>query len=201
MRKLLNLAAEILANFLAPFLVYQVFASTLGDTKSLILSTVPPLAWSGFELAKTKRLDAISITVVCGIFLTIGATCLGGSPRLIQIRDALVTGMIGLMFLASLCLEKPIIFFLARATMARDTEAGLAAFETIWQRPGVPQMFRVLTGVWGVGLIIQTAILCGLAMIWPISRYLLLSPFITYGMFAVLMLWSLRYRGRVLSKA
>ncbi len=64
------------------------------------------------------------MTVVSGILLTVGATFLGGSARLIQIRDALVTGAIGVMFLGTLVLEKPMIFYLARATMARDTVAG-----------------------------------------------------------------------------
>ena len=56
---------------------------------------------------------------------------MGGSARLIQIRDALVTGAIGIMFLGSLALQKPMIFYLARATLARNTEAGARSFETL----------------------------------------------------------------------
>ena len=76
------------------------------------------------ELIKTRRLDAISVLVLAGIVFTLVATAMGGSARLIQIRDALVTGVIGLMFLGSLLLEKPMIFYLARATQARNTEEG-----------------------------------------------------------------------------
>jgi hypothetical protein len=196
MRKVLRVAPELFANFLAPYLVFQALDARFGDKWSLIASALPPLLWSGIELVRTRRLDAISVTVVSGILLTVGATFMGGSARLIQIRDALVTGAIGVMFLATLVLEKPMIFYLARATMARNTVEGEAEFEATWLRPGVPRVFRVLTAVWGVGLILQTGVMCYLAWIWPINRYLLLSPYISYAIFGVLMAWSLWYRGR-----
>jgi len=189
----LQIAPEIIANFVAPYLVYELLHTHYGDTFSLIASAIPPLIWSGYELIKTRRLDAISILVVAGILFTVIATAFGGSARLIQIRDALVTGVIGLMFLGSLALEKPMIFYLARATQARHTEAGATKFETLWLRPGVPGVFRLMTAVWGIGLVLQTALMCWLAWIWPIGRYLLLSPFITYAIFGVMMAWSLWY--------
>ena len=196
MKKLLRVVPELFANFLAPYLVFQALDARFGDKWSLIASALPPLLWSGVELARTRRLDAISVTVVSGILLTVGVTFMGGSARLIQIRDALVTGAIGVMFLCTLLLEKPMIFYLARATMARNTVEGESEFEAIWLRPGVPRVFRVLTAVWGAGLILQTGVMCYLAWIWPINRYLLLSPYISYGIFGLLMAWSLWYRRR-----
>ena len=53
-----------------------------------------------------------------------------------------------------------------------------------------------MTGVWGVGLVLQTALMCYLAWIWPIGRYLLISPFISYAIFGVLMVWSLWFGAR-----
>jgi intracellular septation protein A len=192
----LRLAPELIANFVAPYLVYQLLEARYGDVTALIASALPPLIWSGYELIKTRRLDAISVLVVAGILFTLVATAMGGSARLIQIRDALVTGVIGVMFLGSLLLKKPMIFYLARATMARNTEEGAKEFETLWSRPGARATFRLMTGVWGAGLVLQTALLCWLAWIWPIGRYLLLSPFISYAIFGAMMAWSLWYGTR-----
>ena len=162
----------------------------------MIASAMPPLAWSAYELLKVRRIDAISLTIVSSILLTVGATALGGSARLIQIRDALVTGAIGLAFLVSLLvMQRPLIFYLARAAMARGAE-GIAAYETIWDQPGVPAVFRWLSLVWGVGLVAQTATMCSLAWIWPIPRYLLLSPPISFAIFGLLMAGSLAYIAR-----
>ncbi len=162
----------------------------------MIASAMPPLLWSAYELIKIRRIDAISLTIVVSILLTVGATALGGSARLIQIRDALVTGAIGLAFLVSLLvMRRPLIFYLARAAMARGEE-GIAAYETIWDQPGVPAVFRWLSVVWGLGLVAQTAAMCTLAWIWPVSRYLLLSPPISFSIFGVLMAVSLAYIAR-----
>jgi len=196
MKKLLTAAPEIFANFIAPYLVYQALDARWGDRDALILSAVPPLIWSGYELAKTRRLDAISVVVVASILFTLAATAMGGSARLIQIRDALVTGAIGVMFLVSLIFRRPIIFYLARATMSRKTADGEAEYEAVWDLPGVPEVFRWLTVLWGFGLVAQTACMCWLAWVWPIPRYLLLSPFISAVIFGLLMVWSLFYISR-----
>ncbi len=196
MHRALRAAPEILANFVAPYGVYEALAGRFGDTDALIASAVPPLLWSFYELAKTRRLDAVSVVVVSAILLTVGATFMGGSARLIQMRDAMVTGAVGLLFLATLAMKRPMIFYLARATVARTTADEAEAYEQVWAQPGVPQVFRMLTLIWGLGLLLQTSCMCWLAWIWPIGRFLLLSPFISFGIFGLLMAWSLGYIAR-----
>ncbi len=196
MKKSLRTLPELCANFLAPYLVYQLLHTQYGDVDALIASAVPPLLWSIYELIKTRRLDAISILVIASIVFTVGATGMGGSARLIQIREALITGLVGVMFLASLAFKRPMIFYLARATMARNTEAGAASFEALWAKPGIPRIFFILTIVWGFGLVLQTALMCYLALIWPISRYLLISPILGYGIIGLILAWSFWYLAR-----
>src|SRR6202034_3028352 len=196
MQRTLRAVPEILANFVAPWGVYEALAGRFGDTDALIASAVPPLLWSAYELAKTRRLDAVSAMVVSAILLTVGGTFLGGSARLIQMREAMVTGVVGLLFLVTLVMKRPMIFYLARAMVARATVGGVEAYEQVWARPGVPQVFRVLTVVWGLGLLLQTGCICWLAWIWPIGRFLLLSPFVSFGILGLLMAWSLGYIAR-----
>src|SRR5208337_5202234 len=86
-----------------------------------ILSSIPPILWSVMELARFRRLDAVSLLAVIGIFLSLAAMALGGNPRLLLARESLVTGIIGLLFLASLLLPRPLMFYLARSTMAKET--------------------------------------------------------------------------------
>ena len=49
------MAPELVANFLAPYLVYQALSGRFGDVTALIASAMPPLLWSGYELIKTRR--------------------------------------------------------------------------------------------------------------------------------------------------
>jgi uncharacterized membrane protein len=138
--------------------------------------------------------DALSAVVLAGILLTLAATLLGGSPRLLQIRENAVTGLIGVVFLATLYLKRPLIYHLACATFARQNPESARRLEVFAATPRGVLFFRNLTLFWGLGLIAQTAVLVWLAFIWPIGRFLLLSPLIGYGLLGLLVVGTLWYR-------
>ena len=197
MKLSVNLILELGANILAPWGVYSLLAPHYGDTAGLIGSALPPLLWSLFELVRRRRLDAVSLLVLSGILLTVVATCLGGSPKLLQIRENAVTGLVGVVFLGSLLFRQPLLVHLARATFARQgPEAALLLQGFIETRRGM-LFFRHLTLFWGAGLILQTALMVWLVFLWPIATYLLLSPFIGYGLLGLLFAGTFWYRRRV----
>ncbi|RAS24294.1 VC0807 family protein [Paraburkholderia bryophila] len=186
---------ELVVNFLLPWLVYRYSHPQLGETGALIASAVPPILWSLIELVRFRRVDALSVIVVAGIVLSIGAMALGGSPRMLLLRESLVSGAIGVAFLLSLPMRRPLIFYLARASVAREMEGGAARFEALMQeRPGLPAALRMMTLVWGVGLTGETALRSWMALTWPIERFLVVSPFIGYGIYGALTAWTVWYR-------
>jgi hypothetical protein len=187
--------AELGVNFLLPWLAYRLALPHLGETGALIASAVPPIVWSLIELARFRRVDALSVMVVAGIVLSVAAMALGGSPRVLLLRESLVSGAIGVVFLLSLPMRRPLIFYFARATVAREMEGGAAHFETLWrERPGLASSMRLMTLVWGAGLTCETALRAWMALAWPIERFLVVSPFIGYGIYGGLALWTLWYR-------
>lgn len=193
----LNLVLELAVNILAPWAVYSWLAPQHGDTLALMGSAVPPLLWSLVELIRVRRLDAVSIVVLAGILLTVAATAFGGSPKLLQLRENAVTGLIGLVFLVSLFLRRPLIYHLAAATFARQGEDASARLGDFASTPRGQNFFRHLTLLWGAGLMLQTAVMIWLVYLWPIGRYLLLSPFIGYGILGLLFAGTLWYRRSV----
>ncbi|MGF6771141.1 hypothetical protein P3T18_003620 [Paraburkholderia sp. GAS199] len=186
---------ELAVNFLLPWLAYRFTLPHLGETGALIASAVPPIVWSLIELARFRRVDALSIMVIAGIVLSVAAMAVGGSPRMLLLRESLVSGAVGVVFLLSLPMRRPLIFYLARATVAREMEGGAARFEKLWQeRPALVSAMRLMTLVWGVGLTGETALRAWMALTWPIERFLVISPFIGYGIYGALTLWTLWYR-------
>jgi len=186
---------ELAINFLLPWLAYRLTLPHTGETGALIASAVPPLVWSAIELVRFRRVDALSVMVVAGIVLSVAAMALGGTPRMLLLRESLVSGAIGVLFLLSMPMRRPLIFYLARATVAREMEGGAAHFETLWrERPGLATAMRTMTLVWGIGLTAETALRAWMALTWPIERFLVISPFIGYGIYAGLALWTLWYR-------
>jgi hypothetical protein len=186
---------ELAVNFLLPWLAYRLALPHLGETGALIASAVPPIVWSLIELVRFRRVDALSVIVVAGIVLSVAAMALGGSPRMLLLRESLVSGAIGVAFLLSLPMRRPLIFYLARATVAREMEGGAARFESLWQeRPALGSALRLMTLVWGIGLTGETALRAWMALTWPIERFLVVSPFIGYGIYGGLTLWTFWYR-------
>jgi len=60
---------------------------------------------------------------------------------------------------------------------------------------------RMMTAVWGVGLTGETAIRSWMAWTWPIERFLVVSPFIGYGIYGGLLAWTLWYRKKLRDRA
>jgi hypothetical protein len=186
---------ELAVNLLLPWLAYRLAMPHWGETGGLIASAVPPVVWSLVELARFRRVDALSLIVLLGIVLSIGAMALGGSPRMLLLRESLVSGAVGVAFLLSLPMRRPLIFYLARATVAREMAGGAERVNALWdERPAFAPSMRMMTAVWGVGLTTETALRSWMAWTWPIERFLVVSPFIGYGIYGGLLVWTLWYR-------
>jgi hypothetical protein len=186
-------AFELFVNIGAPWLVYTLLAPRYGDFWALVASAAPPTLWSLYELARYRVLDALSLLVLGGIALSLLAMGLGGSPRMLLVRENIFSVPIGLAFLLSLGLRRPLIYYLATATMARNSGERLAEFEANWQRPHVLRGLRIMSLVWGLGLVAQGVFLSWAAWTWPIATYLLVSPAIGYGAIGAMALWNWRY--------
>lgn len=198
MRIRASLVVELGINLLLPWLAYRVALPHWGTIGALYASAVPPVAWSLIEFARSRLVDALSALVLLGIALSLTLMALGGSPRLLLLRESLVSGAIGVVFLLSLAFRKPVVFYLARATVAREHENGEERFEALWrERPNLRLSIRLMTLVWCVGLSAETLLRTWLAWHWPIERYLVISPFISYGIYGGLMLWTIWYRVRL----
>ncbi len=184
---------EILVNFVAPFLIYDYGRHRLGDVHALMAASGPPIAWSLVQFARTRRLDAVSVMVISGIALSLLGFIGGGGVKFLQLRENLVGGLVGLVFIGSAVIGKPLMYELARASMRRRSEAQAASFETMNQHAGFRRTMRVMTLVWGFGMIVQTALACALVFSISIRNYLLVSPFVGYGVIGLLALWTILY--------
>jgi hypothetical protein len=193
-----GMIVELAVNLLLPWLAYRLALPHWGELGALYASAVPPIVWSLFEFARTRRVDALSVLILLGIVLSIVMMALGGSPKLLLLRESLVSGAIGVAFLLSLAMKRPLTFYLARATVARESDGGAERFEALWnERPGLRKSIWLMTLVWGLGLTGENVLRSWLAWHWPDERYLIVSPFISYAIFGGLTVWTLIYRTRL----
>jgi hypothetical protein len=191
-----HILVEALVNFILPFVIYSYAEARLGDVRALLASSVPPILWSLVEFARHRRLDALSVLVVSGIALSLLAMLGGGGVRFLQLREKLVTGIIGLVFVGSALIRKPLIYELARATMRRKSEDEAQQFEALQVHAGFRRTMTVMTLVWGFGLLIDVAVSVVLVFVLSIREYLIVNPILGYGTMGALSLWSFLYGQR-----
>ena len=193
-----KLVLEFAVNLLLPWLAYRIALPRFGEMGALYASAVPPLAWSVAEFARSRRVDALSAFVLSGIVLSIVMMALGGSPKMLLIRESLASGLIGVIFVGSLALPRPLTFYLARATLARQQADGPARFEMLWREtPAVRGAMRLMTLVWGTGLTLECLLRCVLVWSWPVERVLVVSPIVSYAIYGALLLWTFWYQRRL----
>lgn len=191
-----HLLAETLFNFVLPLVIYNYTEAPLGEVRALIASSAPPILWSLFEFARHRRVDALSVLVVSGIALSLLAMLGGGGVRFLQLREKLVTALIGATFLGSAVVGKPLIYQLARATMRRKSEDEALQFEALQVHPAFRRTMMVMTLVWGVGLLADAGVSAVLVFVLTIREYMLVNPILGYGTSGGLGLWTFLYGRR-----
>ncbi len=191
-----GLLTEGLVNFVGPYVIFTLAKKDLGDVGALMASSAPPILWSLVEFARKRRVDALSILVLAGIALSLLAFIGGGGARFLQLREKLVTALIGLVFLGSAALGRPLIYQLARATLMRRDASQLESFEALRDNIHFRRTMMVMTLVWGFGLLAEAGVAVMLVFSLSIRAYLLVSPVVGYSTMGALALWTFWYSRR-----
>jgi hypothetical protein len=191
---------ELSVNLGVPFLIYNFAHPSLGDVGAMMAASAPPIGWSIIQFVRRRRVDALSLIVVAAIALSLIGFLGGGGVRFLQLREHLVAAVIGLVFLGSAAIGKPLIYQLARARLKRiGATSDLATIEGLRESPHFRSAMMIMTLAWGVALIAESALSCVLIFVMTIQQFMLISRVIGYSTFGGLTAWTFWYaRRRVL---
>ncbi|WP_174873537.1 VC0807 family protein [Vogesella oryzae] len=202
-RRHLPLVADLIVNLLLPWLVYDQTVAGWGERGALLWSALPPTLWSLWELYRYRRLDAMSVLVLAGIALSLLAMLGDGDSRWLLVRESLVTGAVGLVFVLSLLWRQPLLARLALAAAARQSPQQRAELQARLALPALQGVLRGMTVLWGGGLLAECASRIWLAFHWPVARVVAIAPWLSYGIMALLAattwLWRRRLRRQLLA--
>lgn len=188
-----GLGIELFVNGLLPWLVYTWAEPGMGRVHALMASAIPPIAWSSIEFLRKRRIDAFSIFVLAGIALSLLAFFGGGSFRMLELREHLVNGVIGLIFLGSVVIKRPLFVVITRAIAKRKSPEAAEKFERRLENPRVMQLLARLTLGLGVVLLIQTAITTVLVFALPVREFLIVGPILSYVLLGFIFAVTLLY--------
>ncbi|KAI8140407.1 hypothetical protein BJV82DRAFT_485102, partial [Fennellomyces sp. T-0311] len=97
-----NLAAIIFIDIGLPIAVYYICRTFTTQLIALIVSGMPPLLRIIYILFKYRRFDFLNGIFVLAFGLSAALSVINGDVRAALLRDAIVTGVVGLSFLATL---------------------------------------------------------------------------------------------------
>lgn len=197
--QLFRYLSALCINVLLPWLAYRLAYPHWGQPGGLLLSTAPLIAWMAWDLARHRHFDALSAIVLIGIVLSLAAMTLTGATQNQALDEPMVSGMIGVAFLVSLVLPRPMVFYTARSTLARESVKRVSEFEQEWrERPKLVYRIRVMTWVWGIGLTAENVLRS--LIIWRAEgdpHSVVESNVLRYGFYGGLTLWTIWYRKRI----
>lgn len=191
---------ELFVNGFLPWLVYTLAQPGMGRVHALMASAIPPIIWSVIEFARNRRIDALSVFVLAGIVLSLLAFIGSGSYRMLEMREHLVNGVIGLLLLGSVIIRRPLLVVLARAAAKRRSPAETEKFENRLKNPDVARLLSRLTLGMGILLLVKCAIVVDLVFTLPVREFLIVSPILSYGLIGLVLAGALYMRRYVAPK-
>lgn len=195
MATILSLVSSIMINVALPILIYWALKTYTGisDFLALVISGVPSLIDSIVGVIRRKRIDLLAGIVLVGIVITLILVALGGSPKVYLIRESFFTAAFGLAYLISLLFPRPLAFYFARYFATGNHPENIPWFDSLWQYQQFRHTMRVITVVWGIGFLLEAALRTYLVIVLSTVQFLIVSPFVLYGIIGVLFVWMFLY--------
>lgn len=186
------LAPNLLVAGVFPIIAYALVRPHVSsDATGLALVLVFPVAEIVFERVRKGRFEPIGIIAMVGISLgLIGAVAFNGNATLLKVRESVLTGAFGLVCLLSLAARRPAMFYMGRMFATGGDPGRTAEFNELWTLPTVPRRFRIVTLVWGVGLLGEAVFRTVLAFSIPTQTFLIVSQIVNWAVLGGLLWYS-----------
>ncbi|WCT56142.1 hypothetical protein PQ456_01040 [Paenibacillus kyungheensis] len=165
----------LVINGLIPWGVYVWLSLYVGGLTALSIATLIPLVDNVFHFARHRKIDVFGGLMLLTFVLSLVMVLLGGSEKLLLLRESMITGVVGILFLGSLWVGKPLIYYIA------SRFSTISDFEQKWQYAYFRKVMRNMTLIWGVLLVLEAG--TKIVMVYELSviQVLALSSIVSYS--------------------
>ncbi|UJF33911.1 VC0807 family protein [Paenibacillus hexagrammi] len=178
----------LLLNGIIPWGLYVLLSKHMSGLAALSIATLIPLAENLIQLLKHRKLDAFGSLMLFTFVFSIVLVAMGGSEKLLLIRESFITGAVGLIFLGSLLFPRPIMFYLASRFV------GGVDFEQNWKYAYFRKIMRLMSFVWGIMLSLEAIVRTVLVFELSTAQFLAISNVVMYGFIGAAVAWTVVYR-------
>ncbi|MCE7012153.1 hypothetical protein LWC34_56495 [Kibdelosporangium philippinense] len=172
-------------DILPPVAIYYVLhAAGANDWVALLGGTLVSGALLGADAVRSRRLDVFSAFMLSIFALGLIAAVAFNDPKFVILKASLVTGTIGAAFLVSTVVGKPLAYLAYHRATGGDLDKKHE------------RVMRLVSAVWGVGLLLEATVRAVLAYQLPVSTMVGVSTGLSIGTIALLLLITIQVAKR-----
>src|SRR6266571_5991046 len=184
-----SLLPDLIYTIVGPFVVYRLLSPHIPATYALLLAGLLPAIRMMIGLVRHHRLNPLGVFSLLAIVLNIFSGLVLKDTRLQLASGSLVTGVYGILMLASLLTPKPLILRLAESALVGNDPAQRERFRTrLQQSSSFRSFFTFITAMWGGGLLLELVVRMILVYTLTVDQFLAASSILGYGFLGVLLL-------------
>jgi hypothetical protein len=157
--------------------VYELVRPSVHNTVALAMGLAVPASWTLARWLVRRRVDPIGLVSA----LSFAVACLvsalsGGNPLILELKDPVLTGALGMACLVSILLRRPLQLAVLRPLASRNSLARAAVAD-----PARTQHSSMITAHVGVILLIRAAALAVIALTVSVGTYVLVARPVGWG--------------------
>jgi hypothetical protein len=190
-----GLARSVFLNVICTYLLYRLLEPHFrsGSLLPLGLSGLLPLYGLAYGLVRQRSIDIIGLFAAEDIAVSLIAISLAHTPTSALVGRSLQNAVLGVLFLGSLLMKRPIMLYVARQFVTGNEPSGKSRFDQMAGQSDAQRVYRTMTLVWALTLIAKSVVTVLIALTFSTRQYLILSPLFTYGSDVLLIWWSFHF--------
>ncbi|MEU8891880.1 VC0807 family protein [Streptomyces sp. NPDC048442] len=191
---LLNWGPTILFSVVLPWVTYGMLTDHgVQPVTALFLIAGWPLVEVGIFFAINRRVDEFGVMILLLLLLSAVGAFAFRSEKLVFIKDSALTGLLGLAFLGTLLLARPVMFYFGRKFATDGSEESIARWNGLWEAyPGFRSSQRRLTVIWGVAFLVESAVRVALTFALDTKTMVGVSNVLPFVVLAGLMTYTIQ---------
>jgi hypothetical protein len=189
------LAASLFINALCPYVLYCFLEPHFAPVSLVPLAFCGlfPLLGLTIGFARQRALDIIGLFALVEVAVAIVTALMAHSASGALLGRTLQNLVLSGIFFISVLLGRPIMLYVARQFVTGNNAGYRARFDQIANRPDTMRVYKVMTLVWAIMLLLKNIVGIPLALSLSTRQFLVAAPIFNYGADIGLVWWSMRY--------
>ena len=176
---------------------YALHLAGVSDLVALLVASLLAAVRIAWVAVRERELNPFATVMLVLFGLGLVLALVSGDPRFLLLKNSVVTGAVGLVFLGTTLFGTPLSLAASQSFQPARKAEIRKAYDT---DPHVRRGHRLSSTVWGVGLILEALVLVPLVFLLPIDVMVGLGEVLTIATIAGLLAWNVWYVRRAIAR-